>query len=451
MQGNIILKLAVNRYKTVVLEFILPTLLLLVFFALELKDYFPFTISSIFGILLVPFIITIRNPEEKSNRYIFLLLFFLILSYLSPLNTLIYLAWISAILLLIERHFGKTGILSFIYLIIISPIFLYFGNFFGIPARLELTEIAGTILNSINFQNEVAGNLILTENNEFSVDPACMGLNMLTISFILAIAIAVHYEELTYKKLNLFFTALYLTLVVIVNLIGNLIRILLLVLFYIPAENSMHDIIGIICLLLYVLVPLWFITKFFYKKFSVTHKKPIIISVKNNLIVINYIAIILMIGIGYYTKSKTKETNFLPANCSIEGYKKSIASKDVLKFENPTTLIYVKPVNSFYGAEHTPMICWVGSGYSFQQVKKAKINKQELFFGTLTKGKDIIYCSWWFDNGVHKTINQLEWRWNVLKGAKAYSLININSADEKTLHLKTAELLSKNIFTKTTN
>ncbi len=449
MRVKIMLALLFTRYKKLLLEFALPTIILLIFFAVLLKDYFPFSYSSIFGILLLPFVISIRDSKDKSYRYFFVMLFFLFLAYLSPLNTLIYLAWISAFLLLVENSLGKTGLLSFVYLIVISPIFIYFGNFFGIPARLELTELAGSILNSIHFKNQVAGNLIITQNSEFSVDPACMGLNMLNISFILAIIIAIHYEKKNYAKLNLFFTFFYLGIVFLFNLIGNLIRILLLVLFHIPAEDSMHEAIGIVCLITYVLVPLWYTSRFFYTKFQTKQNTETTYYSTKPKLTINFIAIILLIITGYFIKTKLKEITFLPSICSIEGYKKSMSTKDVIKFENKNTLIYVKPVNSFYGAEHTPMICWVGSGYSFQQVKKTTLCGHELFIGKLTKGKDIIYCSWWFDNGTNKTINQLAWRWDVVKGAKPYSLININTTDEKTLYLITSEIISKNIFKKT--
>ena len=445
MQHNVIFWLLFNRYKQVLLEFILPVALLLLFFILELKDYFQFSITSIFGIVLIPFVINCKNPTEKSNRYFYIMVGFLSFAYFAPINTLIYLAWISAFLFLIENHFGKTGILSFIYLIVISPIFLYFGNFFGIPARLELTELASKLLNAIDFQNQVAGNLIITQNNEFSVDPACMGLTMLSTSFLLAIVIAMQKEKETYKKLTLLSTFLYLGLVLLYNLSGNLIRILLLVIFHIPAEDYMHDEVGILCLIVYVLIPLYFTANLLYKKHTIS--LPIKnVSLHKSTNFLNYIAILLMLGLGYYLKININRTNTLPANCSIEGYTKTIAAKDVLKFEDASTLIYVKPVNSFYGAEHTPMICWVGSGYSFQQVKKIKISNIEIFYGRLSKGKDIIYCSWWFDNGENKTINQLIWRWDVIKGAKNYSLININTKDEKTLYTKTSEIISKNIF-----
>ena len=426
---------------------ILPSTILIVFFFVMVKNYVVFPPSTLFGIVLLPYVIVIRRSEGKSIRYVFIMLILLALIWLSGLNTLIYLALVIAILFLIENSIGKTGILCFVYLIIISPIFIYIGNFVGVPARLELTELAGSILNLIHINNQVLGNLIITDTSEFSVEPACMGLNMLNISFILAIATSAHYERLYQKSLNLISIILYLVTVFVLNLTGNLIRILLLILFRIPAENSMHDLVGIFCLIVYVLIPLWFLAKIFYKKFafapSVEKKQ---LTFKFHGIILNVSLLLVFMFVVYFVKTRAHQTSFMPSSCDIRGYKKSMSANDVIKFENEQALIYVKPVRSFYGTEHTPMVCWIGSGYSFIQVKKSMCHTKEIFTGKLIKGKDIIYCSWWFDNGTDKTIRQLDWRWDVLKGAVNYSLINVNATDEKIMLAITSDLLTKNIF-----
>jgi exosortase N len=128
---------------------------------------------------------------------------------------------------------------------------------------------------------------------------------------------------------------------------------------------------------------------------------------------------------------------------NLAGYKKEICPLNVVKFENANALIYVKPVKSFYRAEHSPMICWTGSGYEFREIKKVNINGIEIYTGVLTKGNDRIYSSWWFDNGKYKTINQLEWRRKVICGESDFNLINVNTLDEKKLIIETQKILKK--------
>jgi exosortase N len=323
---------------------------------------------------------------------------------------------------------------------------MYIGNFIGVPARLELTELAGKLLNLIDMQNQVSGDLIITATDKFSVEPACMGLNMLSMSFILAIVSAVHYERKYSKRLNFFAIGCYLLFVFILNLVSNLIRITLLILFKVPAANAMHDVIGIICLIVYVLLPLWFGTNFFYKRFAVPYsdiKQPVR---KIPAFISNAAVVIVFLTVVCVVKMRTPVNTYMPVFCAVPGYEKSMMTNDVIRFENEDALIYVKPVRSFYGTEHTPMICWVGSGYTFEHVQKTICHSKEIFIGKLKKGQDSIYCAWWFDNGTDKTIRQIDWRWSVLKGADNYSLINVNATDEKKMFAITEELLTKNIF-----
>jgi exosortase N len=436
----------VMKYKKLLVEVLLPSAVLLVCFFLMVKDYFLFPASTVFGILLLPYVLVIRKAEGNSNRYVFVLLFFLVLVWLTGLNTLIYICLIAAILFLIERSLGRIGILVFIYLIVISPIFMYIANFVGVPARLELTNLAGSILNLIQMQNEVSGDLIITATDTFSVEPACMGLNMLSMSFMLAIVSAAHYERHYNKRINLFAIGCFLLTVFILNLLSNLIRIVLLILFKIPADNFMHDVVGIICLVVYILIPLWFITAFFYKRFAVAYtENKSADSIAPGFIMNAAVAVTFIVTVCV-VKSRPQSNAYMPEVCIVPGYEKSIMTNDVLRFQNQEALIYVKPVRSFYGAEHTPMICWVGSGYTFEHIKKTSCNSIEIFTGKLVKGKDSIYCSWWFDNGTHKTILQTDWRWRVLKGCNNYSLINVNAENEKRMLEITEELLGRNIF-----
>jgi len=64
----------------------------------------------------------------------------------------------------------------------------------------------------------------------------------------------------------------------------------------------------------------------------------------------------------------------------------------------------------------------------------------------MRKDKSSIYVSWWFDNGSYRTLDQLDWRWRVLKGEKNFYLINVNSANETTMLKETKKILNANPF-----
>jgi exosortase N len=82
----------------------------------------------------------------------------------------------------------------------------------------------------------------------------------------------------------------------------------------------------------------------------------------------------------------------------LTGYMKSIANDNVIKFENDNALIYIKPSCHFFGPDHSPTICWKGSGYDFINIKTEKIGSDEIYTAELKKDNEILQIAWWFDN-----------------------------------------------------
>ena len=78
-----------------------------------------------------------------------------------------------------ETVAGRAGRLALFSLILMSPLCEFFTNVFGFPVRLQLTQMAGFILHTIDKEYHTEGNVLLKGNTEFSVDAACMGLHML--------------------------------------------------------------------------------------------------------------------------------------------------------------------------------------------------------------------------------------------------------------------------------
>lgn len=107
-------------------------------------------------------------------------------------------------------------------------------------------------------------------------------------------------------------------------------------------------------------------------------------------------------------------------------------------------LLYVKPIPDFFSMEHTPLICWKGSGYEFKGIRKDHSANFEVYRGKLKKGNDYLYTAWWYFNGANATIDQFTWRTDMLKGANRYCLINITSKDESTLNEYLKEILENN-------
>jgi exosortase N len=434
----------ISKYK-VLLPFFVAGALYLLLGIIYLSDYLIIGLQVAFGLLLLPFIF-VKRGDAKSIRYFWPALVCIVLSFFAPLKTLYFLSLLFAFLFLIESFIVKVNIAVSVLLILISPIFLYFSSFFGVPLRIELSILASQILSSIGYHAESLGNIIVLNGKEFSVDAGCMGLSMLGISLILGLFLIAFYERKSGKHLSILSVALLILSAVLLNLCSNLFRIIILVLFHIPPEDPLHEAVGLACFAAYIVIPELWLTKVFYKRWGKDPSPDKENSIRDSRrIGLHLILLSLLIFTGYKLKHRSHFMQGLLA-CNIQGYQKSQVNPEVLKFENSKALIYVKPVQSFYGAEHSPMICWTNNGYEFTKVNKEKILGIEVYTGILQKGEDKIYCSWWFDNGEEKTINQADWRWEVLSGGKNFCLVNVNAASEESLLKETSLLLKQNLF-----
>ena len=105
-------------------------------------------------------------------------------------------------------------------------------------------------------------------------------------------------------------------------------------------------------------------------------------------------------------------------------------------------LVYVKSIPGWYSTEHTPLICWRGSGYEFGKVWEQKASGTACYAGVLEKkGEPSLYTAWWFDNGQEQTIAQARWRWLDAGGAPGFSLVNVTARDRQTLENQINQML----------
>lgn len=430
---------------------LLPLLLplgYLVFAAYYLQHYFIPDANLYLGFVLAPYLLLIKKGKY-SLRYFLPTLFCAGTAFFIPLTSLVYLGLVFGLLLALESTQGKVSFLVPILLFILSTIFNYFTNLIGFPIRLWLSEIAGKILLQTGQAVAVTGNLISLNGTVFSVDPACAGLRMLATSFILTLFVLAFYQRKTGKEASLKLVLSLLLLTLVLNIGANLVRIVLLVLFEIPPDNIFHDLVGMATLVLYVVMPLLFICKRLFQCYLSQPESSAPVSEVKLPSQFNYLlSFCLLLGtvLAGLKTEEAKATRLSQANnLTLPGFKKEILTDGITKFENAENLIYVKPVN-FYAAEHSPMVCWSGSGYSFKAINQEKINGREIYTGVLQKGQDKIYTAWWFDRGTCKTISQWEWRWQAASTNQTFNLINVNAATPGKLRTKTIELLEEPVF-----
>ncbi|HYO22143.1 MAG TPA: exosortase N [Flavisolibacter sp.] len=427
--------------------FIFPALLL--FFGFYyLSDY----LNSTLTILLagaVAIASTVRKSETKRPyRFAIVATALLVLTWLVPVKTLLYLSAGFALLYWVETRALRVHFLGVIALLLSSPAFQYASGAFSFPIRLQLTKIVGALFSLVSPGVELKGNTIFYNGQEFAVDPACMGIHMLSISILLGIALLGLLQRKAGKKINWKIALLYLAMLFVLNLVANVLRIILLVQFAVPPDAIMHDIIGLLCLLLYVCVPAcylakWLVSKAVAGKSSNTSKRAV------GFGWLLPIALLLLgqrvVSVDTYAKF---ESNYAQV---VNGYQSSVFAPGILKLVNKQSLVYVKFIRGFYDTEHNPSMCWKGSGYMFKELARQSIAGREVYTALLCRNNEKIYTAWWYGNNRFSTTSQWEWRWNLLKGAENYAVINVTAASQeglaaevqKMLHTKTLEPLFK--------
>jgi exosortase N len=318
------------------------------------------------GLCCLFYLLINDNSGEKSKRFAFVTVFFTLLSFAVPVKTAVYLSCASAVLFLFESGFGKINFAACIVLIVMSPVFEYATTIFSFPLRLKITQIAGALLQLASQGFEVHGNTITSTANEFSVDPECMGLYMLEVSMLIGVMMSSIYAMKLQRRLTVGKYLVMLIIILLLNLIANLFRIIMLVQFHIMPSTLLHEIMGLSCLVVYIILPAGFLIRKLVNwgppSISKPDKKDNSASGWWNITV----TLVLLVCVLHINTANAGEA--IVAAPIKSGYKARRLDYGVFQLDAPARLVYIKPIKNCYSVEHNPMICWKGSGYVFQEV-----------------------------------------------------------------------------------
>jgi len=231
-------------------------------------------------------------------------------------------------------------------------------------------------------------------------------------------------------------------------IICNLLRIITILLLRAMPATLGHEMIGILSLIVYVALPLFFIIRLLFWRFG----KPVktIMPAKKKKVSIYITTLILLLGLTlnnhYRANFRNDAADKALELVSLPGYNSEVLKNGVLQLESENSLIYIKPSSTFYGASHTPIICWKGSGYKFKKEQLTKLGNNQIYTAELISEQETLYTAWWYDNGNYKTTKQFEWRWRMIMGEEPFRVINITSKSRKELLKEAENILHKNLF-----
>ena len=404
-----------------------------------LKDYFHWSPSQVFYVGLMCLTIHVDSERQANNFYTWLSYLAVVL-FLGTFSKVFF--TIGVLYLVLTLFTYRKGRLSFIPLfsiILITPFSQYALDIISFPMRLQLTQGAAEVLQWIWPDVSAKGNIISTPDHAFAVDEACMGLNLLQSGFLMSLIMLSKMEQRKGQLLSFGVIILFLSLVSVLIIGSNFFRIITIVLFSALPESMVHDLIGLLCLLTYVLVPVYLIVHFGHHHFKYQRH----LSAKThstNLLVLPLI--IFFIGSGFFAEKLQRKpsTNidFLPP----AGYAAESIDDGILQLMDDSSLVYIKPGVPAYAADHTPKVCWKGNGYRFTGEEILHIQDEEVIIAELlTPENQKLFTAWWYHNGKNNTVSQWKWRLEIIKGAPPYQLINITCTSKLMLYQKIEDWL----------
>lgn len=398
--------------------------------------------NLVVGVLIMPFTLLITANDQRNNRWLVIAAVVFGAVALTTNLRIAYFFLLSCVLLwIVECFMGRVNVLALFLLVFMSPVFSQVATILGFPIRLKLSALAGYLLKAVGVGAQVEGNTIILNGAIFSVDEACMGLSMISLSLLMATFLLCFRYRTSAKELTRLQLAGFFMLVLMLNVITNLLRIIALVMFNIPPEAAMHEIVGLICFACYTVAPLYLISAWLVERGRpITREISAQVSPSSGRKLFAVAMVLSVIAIGIIVGSRRLEIDNKNALLSAQE-EASFDTYGVRKISKDDALIYIKSIADWFTSEHTPLYCWKGSGYVFSGIKEVNVAGRKIYCGKILKGEESLFTAWWYSDGEAQTISQLKWRSDMLFGAAEYYLVNVTARNEELLTREVSKIL----------
>jgi exosortase N len=228
------------------------------------------------------------------------------------------------------------------------------------------------------------------------------------------------------------------------------VRIIVLVTGGWPADHPFHELAGLACVLIYVWLPLAIAVKYLnrsgHSSSSEIQKVPNALKFKA-LPWKQGLFYSLAVGIVAFICVRQSIDNQLSyPTISVKGYKETLLPKGIKQLKNAHSLVYLKNIPTFYSVEHSPYVCWQGSGYEFRNVQEIRVQKKRMYKATMTMGNQRLYTAWWFSGDDLQTNSQLIFRWQMLWNKKNFHLVNVTTEQEAALEEAIKQMLNTDVL-----
>lgn len=384
------------------------------------------------GVIALPVVFRL-GTRQRSHRYLWPVLALVLTLLVVRSSTIFYFACCCAILLVWESSVGKRSILALLLLAALSAFARHISYVWSFPIRIQLGAWAARAFSALGMPVEAQGNVVVFDGQPFSIDPACMGLHLLMTTMVLGIFVMAVTESQTQRRSSAGAMVVGFSGLLLLAVFANFVRILALILFRVMPGDPMHDILGLLSLGVYALLPFYVLWRWWSRHRGqpiVSYQMPESASDRPRYLPLWYGALVLMLtAVGWQFRTPAQVAPVDMADFDTHGYRVQQQALGVYQLSHPNALVYIKPpVRAFQGG-HDPRICWQGSGYTFNRIHTRKIGTHTIYQALLELEDAPLYTAWWYDNGVTKTIDEWEWRTATLRGEAPFRLINVTASD----------------------
>lgn len=340
------------------------------------------------GFSIVLFVIGGRKTSFNMNYPLLGLIFLLeYISYRLHTKSLHFLA-LSFFVCLVYYHFTKKfSFIAFICIMLFSSVFNTFFDYLTVEIKQTLCYTVYVTLKNFILIDKIEGVNFYIKNAKITIDTACMGLSMFKTGLLFGAFLLTLEEQKKQKYYNIKQIFLFCILVILLNIVSNYFRIITLILFNCTEENTLHYTIGILCFIVYQIVPMLFIIRFFIpKKETIANNKT-----KSLRLLPLAIGGLVLFATSLEIKKELDYKLLDGLNSSYTISKGTWINKEVFKIATPEKLIYIKTI------AHSPLICWTGNGYKVIESKVIIKNKEKIHFVRMEKNNIQYVSYWWYE------------------------------------------------------
>lgn len=320
--------------------------------------------------------------------------------------------------LLFYLHTGRFSAGAFLLFIFCTSVSDKLIMQFSVEIKQELCTWAYLSLRDVLPIDKQEGVHLWISGRRISVDTACMGLSMLRTGFLCAVALLSLEEKRSGRRFSYMQYLLVFALTLFCIILSNYFRILILLLTGNTEDNLLHQLIGLSCFALYILLPLFVLFRFMRPRKSFRETRP---SSSYIPVFIFGILMIFALALSLRIEKGPEYSRILDGLPVKDG---EWVNPEVYKIEEEGKLTYIKT------ASHSPMLCWTGSGYQVLRDYISTYEHKPAHCTLLEKDGKVLYSYWWYENGSERALSFPEVMLTQLFTGNPARLINVTLEEE---------------------